>query len=1208
MRYGEVAEVTFFNDPYGALRVEKISNTGEKLPGALITIEHIESGQTYTEETTSAGVAVFDQIKPGAYRVQEKSAPKGWQLNDTVYTVTVTAGETAEIPIVNDELPGLRIVKYDRKNMTVMPNVTFEVFRDTVSLGDFQTNELGEILLTDLAPGTYKAVEKDTGNEGYILCTTPQEVELKAGEGIRELVFFNDMKPGLRLVKIDAADPSKVIPNAVFEIKSVAGDYGPQEFTTDENGEIDLSGLPAGAYVVTEKSCQGYIIDEAQRIIQLDPNEDAQFVFTNSRLPSLHLIKQSADGTPLGGVSFRLAKIEDGSHYLDRTTDKNGEILWDGLEAGVYSLRETATASDHLIDTTEHHIELFPGKTSTIVLQNDKRPSLTIYKHDADSGAPVPGTVFTVKAADGHTVTEVETGADGSATVPNLWPGVFEVTEKSVPSPYLLDAPSQLVTLYPNRDSEVFFENHKKPGLTVEKIDSITKNPIPGAKFQIWYGSNSTDTGELNDLGAYFTDENGCIVLRDIKPGWYKIEELEPAAGYQLKEPAVQECFIEAGTAKTLTFENTPLSALVIWKYDSVTGKAIEGAVFQVKYLSGTSGTGGTVIGTYRTSPNGSFTVTGLKAGTYIVEELSSDGSHVIDTPPQTAYISGEDQDVVQLYFGNSPKGALLVKKVDAATGEPVSDTEFLVTESDGTLVGDANGYFTTDSAGTILIEGIDPGTTLIVKEVRAKDGYLLDNTPQTATIKAGQTVTLEFRNTPVGGVEIIKINANDRSERLSGAAFEIRSIDGALAGTVTTDRNGRAFLPLTDGSYYALETEAPEGFRLDDTPHYFEVKDGKTAVLRVTNKAFSGIVIHKTDSTTGKGIYGVAFILYDSKHDPLGQYTTDDRGYAYIDEIPGGGRFYLRELQAAEGYMLDKQYKTVYVRPGETTRIEWENTPITAQIQVLKYAAEYNSITGTSAGTPLAGAVFEISEVRSGKVIEYITSDARGVAASSPIPLGRYKIVEVSAPAFWQLDATAYDVTLEYSGQIIKVSSYDKAAQLGTTITKRGNTEVLAGQTMRYDLTVANTSNVPLDNFYWHDKIPYDAARATLLTTGTYTARLNYRILYKTNYMANYNVLASNLLTSNNYSFSLNVLPLQAGEMITDIYFDFGRVPVGFQNIACPTLTVIVNGNTVNGYQLTNRADVGGKYQGTWQTAQASWVTIVRKYTLTPDLPKTGY
>lgn len=474
-------------------------------------------------------------------------------------------------------------------------------------------------------------------------------------------------------------------------------------------------------------------------------------------------------------------------------------------------------------------------------------------------------------------------------------------------------------------------------------------------------------------------------------------------------------------------------------------------------------------------------------------------------------------------------------------------------------------------------------------------------------------TQELWFYNDPVGGVEIIKVNADDSSERIPNTTFEIRRINDELIDTITTGEDGRAFLPLEDGSFYALEIEANSNFILDSTPHYFEIEDGETVTLRVTNREKSGILIHKVD-TSGEGIYGVKFLLYDEDRNPIGEFTSDDEGWVYItaDDLPDGantsGRFYLRELEAAEGYILDEEYKTVYVRPGHTAEIEWVNEAVTGQIQIYKYAAEYNEVTGTAPGTPLAGAVYEISNARTGKVVDYITTDERGVAASKPLPLTRYKVVEVTAPAYWQLDPTVHDITLEYAGQIIKVSAYDKPSSLGVTLTKRGNAEVLAGQTMRYDLTVANTSNVPLESFYLHDKIPYDVARATTLTTGTYSFRLNYRILYKTNYQTTYQVLASNLLSTNNYSFALNAIPMQAGEVVTDIYFDFGKVPVGFQSTVGPTLSVIVNGNTVNGYQLVNRADAGGKYQGTWQTAQASWVTIVRKYTTTPTLPKTGY
>jgi len=494
----------------------------------------------------------------------------------------------------------------------------------------------------------------------------------------------------------------------------------------------------------------------------------------------------------------------------------------------------------------------------------------------------------------------------------------------------------------------------------------------------------------------------------------------------------------------------------------------------------------------------------------------------------------------------------------------------------------------------------------------RRKASYAIDENTRTQTVvvNPNDTQTLHFYNTPIGGVEIIKVNEDNHSERIPNTTFEIRKVDDALVDTVTTDKNGRVFVALEDGSYYAKEVTSNKSFRLDDTPHYFEIKDGKRVTLQVTNKKLSGIVIHKIDSATGEGIYGVKFVLYDANKKPIGEYTSDDEGYIYIDEIPGGlsGRFYLRELEAAPGYTLDKQYKTVYVSPGKTVEIEWENTAVTGQIQIYKYAAEYNEVTGTAAGTPLKGAVYEIVNARSGKVVDYITTDARGVAASKALPLTRYQIREVTAPAYWQVSSEMFDVTLEYPSQIIKLSAYDKPSSLGVTITKRGNSAVMAGSQMRYDFTVANTSNVPLESFFWHDRIPTDIANATVLSTGTYSARLTYRILYKTNYSASYQVLASNLLSSNNYSFALNAIPMQAGEVVTDIYFDFGTVPVGFQSVANPTLSVMVKGMAVNGYQMVNRADAGGKYQGTWQTATANWITIVRKIGTTPKLPKTGY
>ena len=1214
VEYGKVAELTCWNEPYGTLRIEKLSDTGAHLPGAMVQIKHIKSGVTYAAETNFAGYAIFDNIKPGAYEIKEITAPSGWLRDDATYTASVATGETTTFSLVNKELPGLRIIKYDRKNMVAMANVTFEVFRDSVSLGKFRTDEFGEILLTDAAPGTYRAVEMDTGSDGHILDTTPQEVELSAGDGIKELLFFNDVKPGIRLIKVDSTDPSKVIPNAVFEIKSVAGDYGPQEFVTDQNGEIDLSKLPTGAYVVTEKACEGYIIDQAQRIIQLDPNEDAQFVFTNTIKPSLQIIKTSSDGSRLKNVHFRIAKIEDGTHYLDRTTNEQGEILIADLEPGVYSVKETATDSSHILDLREYHMELFAGRTSTLTIENQKRPNLIVYKHDADTGEPIANTVFEVRAADGHSVDQIKTDSEGKAELKNLLPGVYEISEKSVPSPYLLDAPSQLATLYPNRDHTVYFENHQKPALTVKKVDSVTGDPLQGAKFHVTYASNNTGSGEINDLGIYYTDENGQFQLTGLRDGWYKVTEQEPPTGYAIKE-ATQEVYIKSGTSKTLTFENIPLSALVVWKYDSVTGEAVSNAVFQVKYLGGTSGTGGTVIGTYKTSANGSFTVTGLKEGTYIVEELASDSGHVIDSAPQTVYISGKQQDVVQLYFGNSPKGSLLVKKIDSVTHEPLSNVEFMVTTADGTVVGDTNGKYVTDSAGTFTITDIVPGTTLVVKETRARDGYLLDDAPQTATIKAGQTVTLEFRNQPQGSLIINKLSSADKKTPLEGVLFQITYSDGSFVdngalsskGLYRTDKNGQIILSGITGTVIVTEVETIKGYRIDDASRSqtIEVRANDTQTLWFYNRPISGILIHKISSVDGKAIPGVTFLLYDSTNAPIAQATSDDRGYAYFEDL-SAGRYYLRELEN-EGYVRDTQKKTVYVKSGETTEVEWENTPITGQIQITKRSADYNHTNGLPAGTLLEGAVFEITD-KAGNVVDTIRSNSRGLAVSKQLPLLRYFIREVKAPKHYGISEKELTVYLEYEGQIARLEVEDKSLSTGVSITKTGPKEIMANQPVRFAFSqIANTSNVSLSNFYWRDTLPAQV-RLEKVVTGTYNFPGTYKIVYRVN-GGDYRTLADNLSTGKNYTLAASsvALGLAANERVTEVMFVFGQAPAGFAQVESPYLYC----KAVAGLQagsFVNVADVGGTYNGTWVQAVSRWVISVYGKPTVPKLPRTGY
>ena len=539
---------------------------------------------------------------------------------------------------------------------------------------------------------------------------------------------------------------------------------------------------------------------------------------------------------------------------------------------------------------------------------------------------------------------------------------------------------------------------------------------------------------------------------------------------------------------------------------------------------------------------------------------------------------------------------------------------EFTITEADGTVVDDnggmtsSMGLYRTDENGQIMIDGLVG--TFLVTETKTIEGYTIheETRTQTVVINPNDTQTITVYNDPIGGVEIIKVNADDTRERIPNTTFEIRRMDDALVDTVTTDKNGRVFLALENGSYYAVETESAEGFKLDDTPHYFEVKNGETTVLQVENTPVSAILIHKTDSTTGEGIYGVPFILYDSTNTPVGQYTSNNEGYVLIEGLEAG-RYYLRELEN-EGYVPDTEKKTVYVESGETTEVEWENTPITGQIQITKTSADYNSVNGWPAGTPIPGTEFEIYNARTGNLVDTVETDKNGVASSRPLPLGRYKIVESKAADFYGLDKTPIEVEIEFAGQIVKVAMTNKSLYTNVSIQKTGYVEVMPGQQIRYDFSgIGNNSTTSLTSFFWRDTLPGQAVRLDKIVTGTYNVPGNYKVVYKTNLSGGtWRTLADNLSTQQNYVLDASkaALCLASNEYVTEFMMSFGVVPANFRQVEAPQVYATVYAWLTGGSQFVNQADVGGVYNGQWIMATSRWVTKV--YKPSEPLPRTGY
>lgn len=1259
---GDDQNLVFENLKMPRLTVTKIDAEDSKpIPGTVFTVEGIDSDFS-ADWTTGEDGTVTNRVAPGSYKITEKSVPTPYYLPskiaDREQTVSLNAGDEVNVTFRNRKMPQLTIYKEDSVAGAPVEGAKFHITYTssgesaeapaTVDYGNILTDAKGKIRLHEqgkrLYPGAYTVTEVEPAPGFQMKELSTQKIILHGSES-KTLTFQNTPLNAIIVEKYDSVT-HEALPGCTFQLRFLGGTSGTGGTTmgqkvTGKNGTAIWTGLKSGTYIVEEVDpADGYsIINASETIYLADSGEQSVVTVRFDNAPDgILLIRKVCSVNP----SVTLANAEFKITYADGTligdsngifrTDEHGEIRVPGLKPGKSVIVTEMKAPDgYIIDTQSQTVQIKEGRTVSLTFKNQPKGKLIIQKRDSATGQPLPGAEFRVTTAAGcevgldgvigtSTLTQngiFTTDGQGEITITNLAPGAYVINEIKAPTGYVMDRASTNVVIGKTGDTQtVLVKNSKAGTLVIDKRDSLTGKPLQGVTFKVTTSTGAfvpAENGQISSNGLYFTDKDGKITIHGVV-GTLVVTETATIPGYTIDEASrTQTVVVNPNDTQTLHFTNTPSTTLVIEKYIEGTTTPLKGVTFLVTDSSGA--VVGRSNGEFITDEHGRVVIHDLEPGTTVTaREVKTVEGFVLDSSPKSILIKAGE--VQTLTFYNKKQGTLVIQKLDSVSLKPLSGVEFQITYADGGFVDAANGHlsskglYTTDANGEIRISGVTG--TLVVKETKPLDGYVVDPATQSQTVEVNplDTQTLTFYNTPEGGLQIIKSDA-DTGKRLSGVIFEIRKMNGEIIGTYTTDANGVIRIPNAKAGWYTItERKAANGYRLDAmTPTQACVKDGETTTVEITNQRMCSIMIHKVDANTDKGLYGVKFVIYDSGKNPIMEVETDQDGYAYVRDELAPGKYFIRELEAANGYIRDEQYKTVYVEAGKCTQIEWENSAVTGQIQVRKYATDDNSVTGQHAGTALEGAVFEISQARSGSVVGYIVTDARGVAASGPLPLGRYYVTEVSAPKYYQLSGEKMEAEIEYPNQIIKLSSYNKPAKLGVTIKKTGNYEVQPGQSMSYHFSgIANTSNVALNSFFWHDRIPTDATSAMSISTGTYNQRLYYKVTFKTN-LNDYRTLASNLLTANNYSLSLNAaaLGLVQGEYVTDVRFEFGTVPSGFTSVVKPTMRVQVLGTVSNGYQVINRADVGGKYLNEWQTAKSPWVTTVRRFQ-SISLPKTGY
>lgn len=488
---------------------------------------------------------------------------------------------------------------------------------------------------------------------------------------------------------------------------------------------------------------------------------------------------------------------------------------------------------------------------------------------------------------------------------------------------------------------------------------------------------------------------------------------------------------------------------------------------------------------TVTTNANGEIDISDLVPGTYTITEENID--RYVPNQSQTITVSSGKTSSISFY-NILKKFRVTVTKQDYEKGHAQGDAK-LGGAVYGLYKGDELvAQYTTDSNGSFTTDYYVCGTDWTIKEISPSEGYLLNDTvyrvgadPRDYNIEYNTAPDMTVMEQVIKGkISIIKHTDNGDTKIETpekGAEFQVylKSVgsfvnaDKDERDTIVCDEDGFASTKLLPyGVYTVHQTKGWAGRELITDFDVFINKDGKTYKFLINNKNFeSYLKVVKLDKETGKQIVyeGAAFEIYDSdNHRVTMQYTypqvtsihtfyTNKEGYLITPEKLPYGDYTLKEVQAPYGYVLDDtpipfsiSQENSSTDTGVTVvKVKARDVAQKGVINITKTGEIFSSVEkNKGVYTPkysisnLKGAIFEIYAAEDittldgtvryeqGTLVDTITTDDDGVAKSKELYLGKYTVIEKTAPNGYVHNAAKYDAELTYAGQNVSVTSTD--------------------------------------------------------------------------------------------------------------------------------------------------------------------------------------